>query len=729
MIKFNISASSLNLYLENEILFYYSYIAKAPQDTRVPEVYGISGSTMHKALEKYINGDFQNNPQEALIFFKKTWDSKKLSVMPGVYGKFVKYESYAKAVLLGIEKLQKDYLNAKAEEAILFSYFRTSGYTIDLKGFIDVVCKDNKGIYLVDWKSSTSIDSGEAFKRQGLMYFLLYYMKHNVLPYKIVFDYIKIGKTVEYSFTLEEVLAFKQFVLDTTKEIMAKGNDISKYKISDVGGIWNAHKKKCIAEQIKREGGKITCMIENNKIEIMGELPKVLSDMLDLKYSFMVDGCFFSDLYKKKLWDGKTRLFYKRRFLPLAFEKDFVEIVKFYNENTNSNVLLEFVDNRNMDIIRRKIDVTFKKSNVEFRYYQNEAIESALLNKVGILYLGTGAGKTYISSEIVRKLKKQTLFIVNRIELVRQTKKVYEDMLGVEIGEISEGQMDIKEINIASIQSLTAILKRGDETSKKLRKLLYITSLCIFDEAQNVSDSKMYSLIQKSLVNVGWCYGLTGSPWRNDSSTLLMNSLVGFPIYSKTTKELEAEGYLCPTKCYFFHNTILDDMSNDYASQYRGCISENERRNNKVKFLCEKFKHKKILVVTKLVNHAKTLNEEIKNSKLIIGETESKSRKQQFDDFKKDGGTLIGSLKIFSAGIDIPDLDIIINASAHKSSVDSVQLIGRLKRKHKGKEFGYYFDFDDSAGFFKNSAKERKKILKSYGNDIQENVILDKFEL
>jgi superfamily II DNA or RNA helicase len=77
---------------------------------------------------------------------------------------------------------------------------------------------------------------------------------------------------------------------------------------------------------------------------------------------------------------------------------------------------------------------------------------------------------------------------------------------------------------------------------------------------------------------------------------------------------------------------------------------------------------------------------------------------------------LIAGLKIAGQGLDIPDLDVVINASAHLSVNDSIQIIGRIKRKCVGKKFGYYFDFWDS-GYFMKASRARFKDLREFGND------------
>lgn len=204
------------------------------------------------------------------------------------------------------------------------------------------------------------------------------------------------------------------------------------------------------------------------------------------------------------------------------------------------------------------------------------------------------------------------------------------------------------------------------------------------------------------------------------SSTLEMNSLVGFVIYKKTTKELEDSGYLCPTKCYFVQQNDAPDTDLNYNDEYNMFIVNNSTRNKIIQEIADKYsENKKILILTRRIEHAAILGRMIKNSVVITGETCSDARKQLFDDFKNYNNTvLIGSVKIFSSGVDIPSLDIILNASGHKSSIDSVQIVGRVKRTSPGKKFGYFIDFNDNTKYLRKASKERQKILKRFGNEV-----------
>lgn len=722
-IELSLSPSSINLYNTSQLQFYYDYIIGAEPDTKTIEAYGAGGSAVHVTLEEYA----KNKSINPLDFFSNYWHDKGIQEMSGIMGRKLKFEVYEQAVVRGKSLLDTVYTNPIAEEKIKWKLLETEEFVVYVAGIIDLKCvKDGKKI-LVDWKTSSKVDKGEGFKLQGRHYTYLEFKKYNYIPDEIIFEYVKIDDKKSHSFTKQDLIEHEEYLLSLAKEIVAKGTDISRYEIGEIGGIFNPHRKKCEQEKIRRQDKNVIKTTLKNNMLIFETLPKKLSIAMDEKYSYYTPGYNWSELYKKRLWDGKTHLFKNNR-LPYGFITDFKELLIDYNNYFKTDYKLEILDMRNEKIVNKTFGTKFKDSNIKLRYYQKDAIKAAIDKKVGILYIGTGGGKTLLITEMIKALDRRTMFIVNRIELVRQTKKVLKDYLGIEIGEISQGKADTnKKVTVACIQTIYSILKRNDETSKKMQLYLHNVNFGIYDEAQNLSNEGMYGAISKFLKNNDYFIGLSGSPWRNDGCTLEMNALVGKPIYSKPTEELEKEGFLCPTKCFFVNTnenqTLLNDM--DYPEVYDACIVDNNERNKIiVDFVNKHSATKKILVLTKRIKHAELLSREIKNAFCITGQTHELARESMFEEFKeKDKVVLVGSTKIFSAGVDIPDLDIIVNASGHKSSVDSVQIIGRAKRLSPGKKFGYFIDFYDNVKYLNKASDERIKVLKKFKNELK---IVDK---
>lgn len=717
-INFSLSPSSINTYKGSQLCFYYVYVAKDKPDTKVPQCYGAAGNVVHDILEDY----FYNPNMNIMQDFEKRWAKKNLNIERGMNGKPLSKSVYFKAINNGINIINNKYKVLASEESIEYPLYEDDTFYIRIKGIIDNVVEKDGELMISDWKTSSAVDKGEGFFLQGKHYCLMYWLKHKKMITKATFEYIKIGKEKSYEFTKEEILEHYEYVKKLALEIAKKGTNINNYDIGDVSSIFNGHIKKCKREMLKRQGNTIECAIKNNTLHIASKLPQDLINALDDKYSYDINGAQWSPLFKSKRWDGKKHLFsVKKQTLPLGLIHNFLALLKDYNDYFNKDIKLKINDIRNKEIMNRKFEYPYKKSQLLLYSYQKEAIEAALKNEIGIIYIGTGGGKTEIAKEIIRRVDGRSLFVVNRIELANQTAEEFQKDLCDNVGLLTEGQLNIySKITIASIQTLAVILKRKNEESKKLRLFLSNINLCIWDECQNLKNAGMYSLATKSLINCKYLIGLTGTPFRADEHTLMMNALVGFPVYSKPTKELADEGFICRSKCYFINNKRLKiDVYENYHEKYSELIVYNEHRNFLIKDIVEQNPDKKILVITRIVEHARIVGDLCKGY-VITGSTNKDLRKDYFKEFKTSGkNVLVGSVKIFSAGINIPKLDMIINACSNKSDVDTLQTIGRVLRKSMNKKFGVYYDFIDEGTHFESFSKERMKALEKFDHDIK----------
>ncbi len=712
MIKFNISASSYSLFKQSPLIFYYRYIAKAKSDTKTNGVYGDAGNVVHNTLDDYYKDkDLDTDKQ-----FEEMWLEKNLNTLKGFNGKILDKNKFKNALNYGKKLIDSVHNIINSEEYIELPFAKN----INIKGYIDAVADKDGDIHIIDWKTNSAIKD---FTVHAKMYFLLFYLKHKIMPTKAIYEYIKLGKARTYKFTMEEILEFQNELQNFIDDIKEWGYDINKYEVGDIDNPFNDHKQKCLKEQYRRSNeNSLIATLKNNRLHF-NEFPEKLMDVIRIKYSYFVDGYNFSPLYKKRLWDGKKYLL-KHNSIPYGLINNLKDLIKDYNDYYGTTYWLDIIDERDMDVVNKEYDTVFKESKLKLRDYQVDSIFEFVKNKIGIIAIGCGGGKTFIAADIIKNLNRKTLLIVNNIELAKQTKDVLEEELGVDVGFMTDGNLDVyNQITVASVQTIHAILRRGNKDTKLLKKFLYNVTFVVSDEVQNVSDSTYYKSIYNNTSNLVYCLGLSGSPYRNGSDTIEMNAFVGFPIYWKLTDSLTKDGYLVPTKVFFIdgdYNSSIDNGIN-YNDAYSSYIVENKDRNKVVVDLVNKFKDKlKILILVRRVKHGEIMNELIDNSFLINGDTGKKKRKESFDKFKNEKGTvLIGSARIFSAGINIPDLDMIINLTAHKSSIDSVQIIGRVKRLNDGKKCGYYVDFLDSGvEFFSGASKERTNILERYGEEI-----------
>jgi len=727
MKSFNFSPSALGSWFRSQLGFYYSYLSYETPEP-VIQSYGISGILTHSSAELYVKNKDVNKTTE---FFISEWAKRKLDTLGGFNGKPLSKMIYHQALLHAIYLIDNVYEILDTELKIELPFVGTT----KKKGYIDVVAKlkETGEKIIVDWKTSSSMDKTSTFRIQVLFYSNLYWCKTGELIKKARIEYLKLKTFSEYEFTEDEIKNFdKNVLMPVWADIQKKGENCRNYDLGDYKFPFNSFKCLCHNEfLIRQNSGGIQVYRKNNKLVFKNGLTEHLKSFLNHYFSYEIDGKEFSQAYKNKVWDGR-KTFFKKNSLPFAFVWKVDELIKVYNNKFNTTFWLDFTDFRNKDVVRMIYKTKFKDSDIKLRPYQEEAVKTMLSRKYGIIFGGTGMGKTVLTADFIKKINRRTLVLVNRIELIRQTADEFENYLGVKVGRMAEGNLDIdKQITIGGIQTIAAILKRKNKTSKELKMYLYNVTATIADEAQGTKDSGMYKQISDELVNLEYMIGLSGSPFRNGPDSLEMNALVGFVIYKKTTKELEDEGYLCPTKTYFLGTPQNKDQyeTPEYHENYQSFITKNTLRNETIRDIVNKYKDKKkIMILVKSIEHGELLEKIIPSSFFLYGSTPKKKRKDMYEEFKHTNGLImISMVSIFGQGIDVPDLDILINASAFGSDISSIQTIGRTKRKYPGKIFGYYIDFND-LGIFRLMAKKRMKMLESFDNPVDKSLHITEWE-
>ena len=150
-------------------------------------------------------------------------------------------------------------------------------------------------------------------------------------------------------------------------------------------------------------------------------------------------------------------------------------------------------------------------------------------------------------------------------------------------------------------------------------------------------------------------------------------------------------------------------------------ITCNESRNNAIISYTKNClnNNKKVLILTKRVDHGNKLAEEL-GTTYIYGGTKESERQQTIKDFENSKTTLIiASRAVFGEGIDLKNgVDVIILTSSDVSSIPVIQGIGRALRKNKNMEVDIIDLYDRSHKTFQDHSDKRIKIIKVEYNKI-----------
>lgn len=268
---------------------------------------------------------------------------------------------------------------------------------------------------------------------------------------------------------------------------------------------------------------------------------------------------------------------------------------------------------------------------------------------------------------------------------------------------------------------------------KELQDYLGTVRAWITDEAHKIAAYSYYTL-GRELNNTEYRLGFTGTAYRDDGNDMMITAVSGYKIYSHDSEELIKAGVLMKPEIVFVKydmpgeyalelaNKSLSGLINEtpnYMRFYENFVVKNKVRNKVIERLVDKERGKQTLIVVKYIEHGEHLQEVVEGAEYLNGKTPKKQRARMIERFKNgELKVLISTISIFAEGINVPNLEVIINAAANSGDVKTVQLLGRLLRKLVGKDEVTMYDFVDTEKFFETASYNRlNKYVKS-GHDI-----------
>lgn len=433
-------------------------------------------------------------------------------------------------------------------------------------------------------------------------------------------------------------------------------------------------------------------------------------------------------LIKEFSYELKNAFFIKKAMMAKGV-MNYQPMVRFYNPN-KGELPIGFLNRLKKYLTECKYEIEFddrraeptwyempdKLLNKELRDYQIRAADFAMQNRITFLQLPTGSGKTTIAAEIIRRNQGRALFVVDRNILLNQTIKEFQSMLGRDIGSITEGKMDLQVVTVATIQTLTTLLKNKNT---QLLKFLSEVKTFIIDESHTAA-SKSYIKLSNKIPNATMRIGLSASYTREDGDEMMIESCVGRPEFKIEAAELTNLGHIMKPKIYFIK--YVDDFQKHeiYHEAYDAKITNNKTRNELILKILNRFKGHNILIIISKIEHGRWLESQIGGSVFIHGTVNHEVREKWLAEMKNSRGKIIiGTSSIVSKGLDVPNLDVMLNATGNLSSITTIQSLGRVLRNHENKKHAYYIDFKDLGTFFKEHTDKRIETLQQQGYEVK----------
>ena len=432
-------------------------------------------------------------------------------------------------------------------------------------------------------------------------------------------------------------------------------------------------------------------------------------------FSFMVPGAQYMPLYKKRIWDGKVRLYdILSSTLPRGLKTYLQKFCKDrgYGLNIKETQNPLCVTEDQLQDFYESLKVSVRKQPVKMHDHQKQGILHALNNHRSVLISPTGSGKSLIIYVLVRYLQKvlrtdrKILILVPTVGLVNQMEADFFDYSAQDkswsckkyIHKISAGvdKETNRQIVVSTWQSIYKLPREWFDQFDAI----------FFDECHQAK-AESINFIGQKLTKAWFRIGTTGTLQQTQAHRLSIEGILGPAVQFIHTKNLMNKGLLATLgiDCIMlkYNNEDKQLMKKmRYADEIKW-VATNDKRNQFIKKLALNTKGNTLVLFNYVEIHGKPLAEIIKNEAgerkvyFISGKTEAEQREyiRRVIDTEKNA-ILVASYGTTSAGINIVNLDNIIFASPTKSVIRLLQSIGRgLRVSEKKKTLKVYDIVDD----------------------------------
>lgn len=414
-------------------------------------------------------------------------------------------------------------------------------------------------------------------------------------------------------------------------------------------------------------------------------------------FSFFVPGYKFMPAFKRRVWDGKIRLFDKRTGeLPAGLIYHLVQFLESRGYNYEAVRTLYGMP-YSEDVIDAKELATFiSKLNLPhtMRDYQFLAVIEGLKRQRGVLLSPTGSGKSLIIYVLLSyylgmlrgSSDKKVLVIVPTTSLVEQMTNDFEEYnmpkgLAHKIYSGKDKDTDAP-IIVSTWQSIYKLPKAWFEQF----------GMIIGDECHGFKSKSLMNIMNKATEAV-YRYGTTGTLDGTQTHELVLQGLFGKIYKVTTTKKLQDNETLAPLDINRLELNWPEEFRKAFGKKtYQEEIEEivtNEKRNKFITNLSLDLKGNTLVLFNYVEKHGKPLFQLIQSKAaegrrvfFVSGDVATSDREAIRGIVEKQKNAIIvASLGTFSTGINIRNLHNIVFASPSKSQIRVLQSIGRGLRK------------------------------------------------
>ena len=447
------------------------------------------------------------------------------------------------------------------------------------------------------------------------------------------------------------------------------------------------------------------------KIECEKHIAKEVSEY----FTFFVPGYTFVPAYRNKIWDGKIRLFDSRNsqiYMGLignvedfCQERDYTFTHNFVDDDYPLYHAKKFIDD---------LQIHARGEPIEVREHQIEGYIHAMRKRRALLLSPTASGKSLIIYLIFRQLQQyqnlKGLVIVPTTSLVEQ---LYSDFADYNNDNMEEHLHRVYQGKDKE-SSKPLIISTWQSLYKLPKEYFHQFDYVIGDEA-HLFKAQSLTTILTACINAKYRVGLTGTLDGTKTHKLVLEGLFGPVNKVITTRELIDKNQVSnfEVKCLILKHPdekCLEYKDKTYQEEIQYLIS-NEVRNKFIKNLAVSLGKNTLILYQMVDKHGRILYDMIKDTEkignrkvfFVYGGTDTNDREEirRIMEIENDA-IVVASYGTFSTGINIRNLHNIIFAMPTKSTIRTLQSIGRGLRQSEGKEQATLYDIADDLRYKKH---------------------------
>lgn len=436
------------------------------------------------------------------------------------------------------------------------------------------------------------------------------------------------------------------------------------------------------------------------KIVVSNQIYVPQAFLPDKLYKFAKQRCNFAnpeyfEMQRKGYSTWKT----PRRIYSIDIHDEGISIpVGFLNDlqkfATEQNITLD-IDDQRITADR----VTFR-SMVKLKPEQQKVVRQLLKQDRAVLEAPPGFGKSMVALSCMKRRQQPALIIVHRKSLLHQWRKLAEQWLEFEKGDVGiigdNKWKPGRKLTIASYQTLT---RRG------VNEIKDHVGFVVVDECHHVPAYTFTKVLK--LLPAKYVLGLTATPIRKDKLDKLIPLYVG-PIIIVGTARIPPTATppksLVSVQAYLPRTEFTASESSLTFNQLSELLVNSQQRNNQIvhDVVTALRTGAKCLILTERIIHEETLlkliRQQVKGIKAaaISGKLGKKERERLLQRIKQPNfQLLIATGKLIGEGFDWPELTHLFLTFPISWRGRLIQYIGRIQREIPDKEKAFIYDYVD----------------------------------